>query len=670
MKIKIKFYTLTTVKTILIFLICSIVYLVNGVTISSGDTVPNTILAFNLLENHTLHLDAFRNSYFVDLGAFYSFAEGNNGHLSSKYPIGPAIVTFPLYVLFYVYLKLIYYLASIPTIDLTSPTFEVYRLFFEKLAATITTACTVVIFYLSARLKFPQYISLISSFIFAFATNTWMISSQGLWQHGISNLALVSTIFCLLKANRTSKFSQKIWLVLAGVACGLLPGIRPTSTLFSIAAILYSIFIYRSRSVFLFLGLVSAVPSLAWNLYYFGNLTGGYSKMFPTPPYLFTLKNFIGISSGILISPSRGLIVFSPIVLYSLPGAYKIFKLRFGRDEKLIGCLAISALLLLTSYCFYIVWWAGYSYGPRFTTDILPVACYLINYYCLDLQENFSKNTKKNSIYVCFIILIIYSTFTQFVGAFGSNPGILWNPIPLDLDPQYLYRLWDLRDSQIQRNANALFHKIIKPPTEEQAYAQGLSGVIKQITDEKNIPLGSLISAKPASKRLIKAHLENTGVSQWFGYESALEKGEVRVRCRFYDTKNQQIKDERLYISGTPRQNEMASAIGSISFPEKLGTYKLTFDLVAEGVGEFPKNNNVDQFDAFTVIVEDNYQFAQEIQVLKSLKSAKVGEKVEIPVILKNTSNFVWNNKGIETTLKIEPFMGFERNQTQDPISP
>lgn len=84
---KMNFNTFGKGEVLLIFLISASVYLANGVTIGSGDTIPNTLLAFNLLENHTLHLDAFRNSYFVDVGQFYSFAEGNNGHLSSTYPI-------------------------------------------------------------------------------------------------------------------------------------------------------------------------------------------------------------------------------------------------------------------------------------------------------------------------------------------------------------------------------------------------------------------------------------------------------------------------------------------------------------------------------------------------------------------------------------------------------
>lgn len=591
-KRKINIYEL--ILTILIFLISAVVYLSNGETISAGDTIPNTLLGFNILENHTFNFDAFRTSHFCSesYANCYFFVEGINGHLSSTYPIGSAIITFPLYIIFYAYLKLRCYYSGLVTLDLTSVSFELYRAFYEKLAATIITAITVSVFYISVRLKFTITISLISTYIFAFATNTWMTSSQGLWQHGISNLMLISTIYCLLKANRTSEKSQKIWLFLAGIACGFLPGIRPTSTIYVVAVIIYSVFTYRFRSIVLFFGLVSTLPSILWNLYYFHNFIGGYGKMFPTFPYLFTFNNFITASMGTLISPSRGLIIYSPVILYSLPGISQVFKLRFTKDEKLIGSMTIACIFLLGSYCFYVVWWAGHSYGPRFMVDVMPIICYLISYFLANQVSNTVKHRKISVIkFLVFVVVITFSTLTQVVGAFGANPGITWNPIPLNIDRyEYQYRLWSLRDSQIERHTQAVIHKIIKPVVDQAAYIQGLSGKITEITDENNQPLNYLISVEPGVEKVLKVKLENTGKSTWFGYESALEKGEIRVRCRFYDEFSKEVSDLRLYVSGKPRQNEMTEAIASINFPKKPGRYKLIFDLVGEGIGEFPNS--------------------------------------------------------------------------------
>ncbi|MBV6623523.1 MAG: hypothetical protein KI793_11400 [Rivularia sp. (in: Bacteria)] len=643
-----------------VFIFSMIVYLANGVTIGSGDTVPNSLLAFNFLENHTFHLDIFRDSYLCkeNYGNCYFFAEGINGHLSSTYPIGAAIITFPLYLIFYAYLKLqdIFYSTSI---DLTSVTFEVQRLFYEKLAATISTSFTVAIFYLSARLKFNRFISLVSTFVFAFATNTWTTASQGLWQHGIANLTLISTIFYLLKANRASKKSQYIWLLFAGIACGLLPGIRPTSLLYVIAVIIYSVFTYKSKSIFLLTGLISALPSIVWNLYYFGNLRGGYSQMFPESPYLFTINHFLVAFSGTLFSPSRGLIIFSPIILLSLPGAYLLLKFRYRKDENLIGCLTIAATILVSSYFFYKVWWAGHSYGPRFMTDIMPVYCYLINYF---LAVNIDKLIELKKILSIKLIiltsLIVFSTFNQFVGAFGAKPGYLWNGIPMNVDFNN-YRLWSFRDNQIERNAKAVYYNIIKLPVEDYSYIQGLGGIVEDIVDEKGKSTNSLISVKPGMQKKLIAQLKNTGTSTWFGYQYALRKGEVRLRGNLYDSDNQKINELRFYVSGKVRKNESTHAIGLVNFPKKSGKYKLIFDFISEEIIDFPNNQenspyildvnvgNVDDTDSQSLIPKT---FLQEIKVLDTIETFKTNSVEKIPVLVKNESNFMWSNAGRNPT--------------------
>lgn len=571
---------------LLIFIVCLTIYLINGRTISSGDSIPNTVLIFNLLENHTFNLDAFRESYFVERGVYYSFVESPNGHLTSVYPIGVALLTSPLYVIFYIYLKIFHI-----SINFTHESFEVYRVMFEKIAAAITTAISVVFFYWASSFKFKKSVALFSTFIFAFATNTWIISSQGLWQHGLSNLSVTIIIFCLIKANYTNRKNSKIIiLTIVGIFCGLLPIIRPTSTLFLIATLLYSLAIYRAYSIFLILGMVSAIPGFLWNYYYFGNFVGGYSSI-STPLYSFTLKTFVEASLGTLISPSRGLFIFSPIILYSFFGAYKVFKLRAYKDEKLVGSMSFAALGLFFSYCFYIFWWAGYCYGPRFMTDILPVTCYLINYYIDDLSnplnlfqnQGFIDKSKK----LLFLLIVMISFFVQIVGAFGEK-GLYWSISPLKLE-QYPSRLWHVKDNQIERHTQALFHQVFPPHVKAPKYISGLSGSIKQVTYNGNQPLSPNFSVAAQSQVLLEAEVENTGYSQWFGYESAVEKGEIRVRLLFLNNKNEIKSEQYLYVSGTPKKSEKTQAIGSIVFPDQPGRYQIKFDLVSDQVYIFPK---------------------------------------------------------------------------------
>src|SRR6478672_6440670 len=250
-------------ECLLIFSGCFIIYLANGRTIELGDTIPDSLLALNWLQNHTLQFDAFRQSYLFDTynGSPYFFTESIRGHLTSVYPIGTAIITFPVYFIFFLYLNLLAFIKTnisgvVFSFDIASPAFEPYRQILEKLAATFITSLSVVIFYIATRLKFPFAVALVTSFIYAFATNTWVTNSQALWQHTATGLVLTSLILCFLKANRVGFTYLKLLLGIAGVLCGLLLVIRPTNMLFCIAVVVYAITTYKKTAVFLLPGLL------------------------------------------------------------------------------------------------------------------------------------------------------------------------------------------------------------------------------------------------------------------------------------------------------------------------------------------------------------------------------------------------------------------------------
>ena len=574
----------------LIFLVSGLVYLSNKVTISSGDSVPSTLLALNLLENHTIHLDTFRNSYFFKIGIGYAFRESANGHLTSGYPIGTAILTFPTYLLSFLYLKL----AQI-SIDMTDISFEPLRLLLEKIAATFITSLSAAVFYLASRLNFRRRIALLTTLIYAFATNVWITGSQGLWQHGSSNLAILIVLLCFLKANRVSARKKIILLVIAGIFAGLLPGIRPTSALFLIAAFVYAVFTYKRQSLFFLLGLSSMMISICWNLYYFSNFTGGYSGIFSS--YILTLQNFLTTSLGVLGSPSRGLLIYCPIVLFACPGIYLIYQQRSNRDAQLIGCMTFASITLLLSYCFVVFWWAGDCYGPRFMTDIMPIACYLINY---SLQSDpalaFFKPKTLRPKNLIFVGCLLTSIYTQAVGAFGAEAGSAWNAVPIHAG-QYQHRLWQFQDNPIIRHSRAvLYNFFLDIPTKKPDYFQSLSGSIQQLheveklTDqEKTIRLLTApLTVKAGSGKVIEAILQNTGASEWFGYQFALKNSDIRVATRFFDGQNQSVSEGRLFVSGIVKPQAVGTAIGLVTFPTQPGTYRLSFELVAEGLSIFP----------------------------------------------------------------------------------
>lgn len=570
----------------IIFIICLLVYLVNGRTIGSGDTVPNSILAFNLLENHTFSFDNLRGTYLETYAGGYFFIDSIQGKLTSIYPIGAAIITFPFYLIFYLCLKI----SSIP-VDLTSNDFESYRLLFEKLAATLTTSIAVVFFYLTSRLKFERKISLISTIIYALATSTWSINSQAMWQHTALNLALIITIYCFLKANREGTKNPILLLVLAGCFAGLLPGIRPTAALFTMAAIVYSFLNFRSKSIWFVLGLTSVLPSIAWNWYYFGNLTGGYSKVFQelgVSPYIINLEHFISTGLALLISPSRGLLFFSPILIFSIFGAYRLFKSRLDRDKKLIGLMTIGSMFIFINYSFYFQWSGGHCYGPRFLTDILPITCYLINYSIVNIVSR--KNSIAKEIVLGFFIIL--SIYPQVVGVFAYM-GSSWTFYPVMINHgAYEQRFWHFRDNQIQRHANGFYYQIFPPQIRNEDYIQGFSGsieevrVIDNLNDKKGRSLNDFDLFKPGDRLLVKANLKNKGQSTWFGYTEALEKGETRIAVIFYDENDVKYQESHLFVYGKIKPNKETTALADFKVPDRPGNYKLVFSFVLEKIAD------------------------------------------------------------------------------------
>ncbi len=79
---------------------------------------------------------------------------------------------------------------------------------------------------------------------------------------------------------------------------------------------------------------------------------------------------------GNLISPARGLLVFSPVFLFSFYGLW--LKLREVHSDMLdlflVGII-VAHWLVISSFGH---WWAGNSFGPRFFSDMTPYFVYFL----------------------------------------------------------------------------------------------------------------------------------------------------------------------------------------------------------------------------------------------------------------------------------------------------
>jgi hypothetical protein len=115
--------------------------------------------------------------------------------------------------------------------------------------------------------------------------------------------------------------------------------------------------------------------------------------------------------AGHLVSPSRGLLVFSPFLLFAAWGAVSIWRHRAYLELRPLS-IAVAAILLLSSKWYY--WWGGWSFGYRLIGDL---AWFLVLFLAPILDGLFRKRWLTG----LFVALLVVSVTVQAVGAFAYN---------------------------------------------------------------------------------------------------------------------------------------------------------------------------------------------------------------------------------------------------------
>jgi hypothetical protein len=103
--------------------------------------------------------------------------------------------------------------------------------------------------------------------------------------------------------------------------------------------------------------------------------------------------------------------------------------------------LTIGVALHVLLYGNFVEWWAGYTYGPRYLTDVLPALCLFLVYGWVPFGQRPFVQTL-----ACF--LVSYGVAVQVIGVYCADDD--WNrrPTPLEIRPS---RVWDWSDLQIVR---------------------------------------------------------------------------------------------------------------------------------------------------------------------------------------------------------------------------
>ena len=342
----------------------------------SPDVLPNTLFAWTLVQSGNVDYDEFasesgaaerpdridRNAYFFrDCGEplpsnvqlFIKTTSPRSaggpppprpgGHVCSIFPPGVAILALPVLVPAV--------LAGVAPSDATA------LLLLGHLAAAIIEAIAVLFLWSVFRRFTSARWSVGLALLYFLATSVRTVASQALWQHAGVHLAVAAALWLVLDERPLSRSRAFI----AGLALGFGTVARQTAAI-ALAGIVSRRTFLRSVAGF---G-IGIIPLLAYNAAAFGNpFEQGYgSKPFdtPIPAGLY----------GLLLSPSRGLFVYAPYLLFAIAALVIAWRARGEVAMRLRG-FGIAAFATLVLYATYTEWWGGRVFGPRFLDDLAPI---------------------------------------------------------------------------------------------------------------------------------------------------------------------------------------------------------------------------------------------------------------------------------------------------------
>lgn len=360
-----------------------------------------------------------------------------------SYPIGASVIAAPVLLA----LDAALHVAGPPTLRLADRRLTpAMRCFFERrytecfaltelvIASFVIAAATVAV-YLTARVYLSAGMALLMAVLFAFATPAYSTGSRALWQHGPAMLVLALALYLLTRGRERPSLNP--W---SAVPLTLAFFIRPLSGIWLVASAFYLWSCCRTRlRSWLLLAALTGAPFVLHNWLVYGTPLQPYylrQQFLPFSPA--SAPKFFSALAGHLISPSRGLLIFSPFLAFSLVGMVLAIKRGWAVPLPRYLMAGLAAHWLVISW--FADWPAGHCYGPRYFSDVTPVFLFF-------LIPWFQARTKPAWAAAAFVALSLWSGFVHFRGA-AHWDVYLWNADPRGASPEHA---WDWKDPQFLR---------------------------------------------------------------------------------------------------------------------------------------------------------------------------------------------------------------------------
>ncbi len=311
---------------------------------------------------------------------------------------------------------------------------EIQRL----LAALLAAGAIWVIFGIGLSAGLPASWAVSIAICTAFATQVWSTASRALWSQTVT-LLLVSVAIWHLLSSEDGRTGFRP--ALTATLLSWMYFVRPASSTAIILISIYVLLTYPDELLpYIGAGSIWLAGFVVFSLYFFGT---------PLPPYYhetwwMSLAQTRHRLAGLLLSPSRGLLVYCPIVLFVLYLVAVYWRsLRHRRLVLLaLGVIVVHLALLST----ITLWWGGWSYGPRELTDTVPFFAMLGILGCRALLDDTTISLHGcAAIIAAGMVLFIISAIMNAPGALCEST-LNWNAWANI--GEHRERLWDWRHAQ------------------------------------------------------------------------------------------------------------------------------------------------------------------------------------------------------------------------------
>lgn len=425
-----------------IALVLLAVYTANGTIVTTHDATSNTFLAANVIEEGRLSFSPSRDPQLFLWKLRDPGARDGTLHLTSLnpeartwyekgelvpepvYAVAPSIRSDPrtgerLYVPTY---GLGTGLSAVPVLfwarvfagDLRrQPEWLWYG---AKFAASLFAAASAALLFLTCRRWLTPAPSLALAVLYGLGTCVWSMSSQTLWQHACNAFYIALATLFLVSGRDGVRFGHA---AACGAALGAATACRPTSLAYLVAIGVYWLVVERRAALALVAGALPFGVALgAYNWYYLGSPLRSTQAETAT----FAGSFWEGIA-GLLVSPSRGLFVFSPFLLASVWGAVVVW-----RDARyaVLRPLTVAAALVIGVHAKWSVWWGGDCYGYRIIADLATTLVLLLVPVVGWIRERRLRAA-------LFAAACAWSILLQAIGAFAYD--VEWNEPTLFVVP-------------------------------------------------------------------------------------------------------------------------------------------------------------------------------------------------------------------------------------------